>query len=139
MALTDIDHVGVLVADLDEARRFVEDTLGLAVEREAEPPGLGLRLAFFRCGQAMIELYELISADSPMQPLAEGSRVRLDHIAVRVDDIRATAAQLRRGGVRMRDVGSGDEPLRLGANLNFWTLPDSSGGIAYQLIERVEG
>ena len=139
MALTDIDHIGVLVADLDEARRFVEDTLGLEIEREAEPPELGLRLAFFRCGRALIELYELTSPDSPMQPLAEGSSVRMDHIAVRVDDIRGTAEQLRRGGVRMRDVGSGDEPLRLGPNLNYWTLAESSGGVAYQLIERVEG
>jgi methylmalonyl-CoA/ethylmalonyl-CoA epimerase len=139
MALTDIDHVGVLVADLDEARRFVEDTLGLEVDREAELSGLGLRLAFFRCGRAMIELYEVNSPDSPMERLAEGSRVRMDHIAVRVDDIRTTAAELRRGGVRMRDVGAGDEPLRVGPNLNYWTLADSSGGVSYQLIERVEG
>jgi methylmalonyl-CoA/ethylmalonyl-CoA epimerase len=143
VAIEGVDHIGVLVDDLAEARRFASETLGLEVEREAEMPPLGLEAVFFRCGPVLIELFELVDPSSPFRPLDPGARARIDHIAVRVDDIRATVAQLGAEGVGWQDVGTGSgaepEPLALGGNLNAWSAPDTSDGVTYQLIEKGAG
>jgi methylmalonyl-CoA/ethylmalonyl-CoA epimerase len=135
MTITALDHVGVLVDDLGEAKRFFEDRLGLALEREGPQPALGAETAFYRCGPVLVELIERVSEDSPIPPL-DGARARIDHIAVECDDMRATVDALARAGVRMLDVGAGAEPLVLGQNLNHWTDPDTSDGVKYQLIEK---
>lgn len=133
-----IDHVGVMVADLEQAKGFVGGVLGLEIAREAEPEELRLRAAFYHCGAAMIEVYEL-KPGSPFAPLADGAIARIDHVAVLVPDIHAAASELRASGVRTVDVGTGEEPLALAGNLNLWTERDSSGGVAYQLIEKDAG
>lgn len=133
-----IDHVGVMVADLEQAKGFLGGVLGLEIAREAEPEELRLRAAFYHCGAAMIEAYAL-SPGSPFAPLVGGAIARIDHVAVLVPDIRAAAQELRASGVRTLDVGRGEEPLPLAGNLNLWTEPVSSGGVAYQLIEKGAG
>ncbi len=130
-----IDHVGVMVADLEQAKDFLGGVLGLEIAREAEPEELRLRAAFYHCGPAMIEAYELKSG-SPFEPLADGAIARIDHVAVLVPDIHAAARELRASGVSTVDVGTGEEPLALAGNLNLWTEGDSSGGVAYQLIQK---
>ncbi len=135
MTVTAMDHVGVLVDDLGEARRFFEDVLGLALEREGFQPTLGADTAFYRCGPVLVELFERVTEDSPLPPL-DGARARIDHIAVECDDLRATVEAMASMGVRMLEVGVGSEPLAIGGNLNHWTDPDSSDGVKYQLIEK---
>lgn len=135
MAITSFDHVGVMVDDLGEAKRFFEGVLGLELEREAHAPALGADTAFYRCGPVLVELFERVSDDSPLPPL-DGARARIDHIAVECDDMRATVEAMARAGVRMLDVGAGAEPLVIGQNLNHWTDADSSDGVKYQLIQK---
>jgi methylmalonyl-CoA/ethylmalonyl-CoA epimerase len=135
MTVTSIDHVGVLVDDLAEAKRFFEDVLGLSLEREGPQATLGVETAFYRCGPVLVELFERVSDDSPLPPLG-GARARLDHIAVECDSMRATVEAMARAGVRMLDVGVGGEPLVIAQNLNHWTDPDTSDGVKYQLIEK---
>jgi methylmalonyl-CoA/ethylmalonyl-CoA epimerase len=135
MTVTSLDHVGVLVDDLGEAKRFFEDVLGLVLERGGPAPALGAETAFYRCGPVLVELFERVSDDSPLPPL-DGARARIDHIAVECDDMRATVEAMARAGVRMLDVGAGDDPLVIGENLNHWTDPDTSDGVKYQLIHK---
>lgn len=139
MAITALDHVGIMVADLGEAKRFLREVLGLEVVREAELEQLGLSAAFYQCGPAMIEVFERVDPDSPMRPLEGNAPARLDHIAVEVDDIAATNAELARHGVTTIEVGDGERATSLGGNLNHWTDAASSGGVMYQLIEKGAG
>lgn len=139
MELSGVDHIGVVVDDLDEAKGFLGETLGLSLEREAEMEALGLKAAFYRCGPVMIEAVELVSPDSPFRPLADGAKARIDHIAVEVDDARAVMGELRGSGVESLDVGAGDDPLEIGGNLSYWTAPDTSDGVTYQLIQKGRG
>lgn len=143
MPVKQIDHVGVLVDDIEEARAFLGETLGLELEREAAPPELGLRALFYRCGPVMIEAFEITDQSSALAPLAPGERARIEHIALDVDDVRASVAALSEHGVRPRAAGLGDaattEPLAVAGNLNVWTEPSSSDGVVYQLIEKGAG
>ena len=135
MTITALDHVGVVVDSLDDAKRFAEDVLGLTLESEAMQPALQVNTAFYRAGPVLLELIERVSEDSPLPPL-DGVTARIDHIAMECDDMRATVETMAAAGVRMLDVGAGADPLVLGKNLNHWTDPKTADGVKYQLIEK---
>jgi methylmalonyl-CoA/ethylmalonyl-CoA epimerase len=124
-----IDHIGVIVEDMEQARAFVGGVLGLELARERD---LGdLKTAFFRCGDCEIELIEPRTDEARRQRLGEGNRARIEHIAIEVDKLQPTLEQLGEQGVR-----PGDGPRVIGPNLNVWTDATTSGGVMYQLIEK---
>jgi predicted enzyme related to lactoylglutathione lyase len=109
-----IDHVAVLVADLDEAKRFYADVLGWALEREAHMDEVGLDAAFFRPpeGGAMVELVHLTAA-------------------VLAEDLEGTVAALAEQGV---ETTTGI--VEVGGRRTAFTRPETSGGVVYQLLEK---
>lgn len=139
MAIGAVDHVGILVDDLEEAKRFLGETLGLELERQAEMPPLGVEGAFFRCGPILLEVFQHRRDDSPVPPLADGAGARIDHVAIEVESIDRAVGGLADAGVALRDVGTGGRPLPLGGSLHVWTEPASSDGVTYQLIEKGAG
>lgn len=143
MPLEQLDHVGVLVDDIEEARAFLGETLGLELVREAQPAELGVSALFYRCGAVMIEAFQISDPQSAIRPLESGQRARIDHLAVEVDDMGAVLASLARSGVCPATVGVPDastaEPMPLAGNLNAWTEPETSDGVIYQLIEKGAG
>ncbi len=126
-----IDHIGIIVEDLDSARKFVE-SLGMELERAAEVPERNVKLAFYRCGDGRIELIEPTTEEARKRRLGEGARARIEHIGVEVDDIARTMEAIRGLGVQL----TADQPIAVGPNLNAWTQPESSEGVQYQLVER---
>ena len=60
-----IEHVGIAVRSIEEARTFYE-SLGLVVEEIEEVPQEGVRVAMIPCGQSRIELLEPTRDDSPV-------------------------------------------------------------------------
>lgn len=129
---TRIDHIGVVVADLQEAGRWLGEHFGLPLQRTLELPERGIRAAFYRCGEVDIEVIEISDPESRRQRLGEGQRARIEHIAVEVGDLKDALAPLAALGVRTTAA----EPLRVGDSLNMWTVADSTGGVSYQLIQR---
>ena len=132
------DHVGVLVGDLEGAKAFARDVLGLGdPAREFEAPEHGLAGAFFALGAGELELFTLESAADGRLP--GGSRGSLDHVAVRVDDLDAERERLGAQGVRFTGPAlpaEVAEPVELRGVRHLWTDPASSGGYRLQLIER---
>jgi methylmalonyl-CoA/ethylmalonyl-CoA epimerase len=125
-----LNHVGVVVDDLDEAKRFVGETLGLEFDREVEVPQLGRRVAFFRCGDIAIELIAVVEPALRAQVLA-GRKALIEHLAIEVDDIAGTLATLGRLG-----VAQSGPTLQGGGQISVWTDPDTCDGVIYQLIEK---
>jgi methylmalonyl-CoA/ethylmalonyl-CoA epimerase len=124
-----IDHVGVIVDDLAEARRFLED-MGLRFDRDLVMPGR-LRAAFYACGDTQIEIIEIDEPNERAQRLGDG-KARVEHIAFEVDSLATTMAALRGLGV---DTTTPD-PVAVGDRLNYWTQADTCDGVQYQLIEK---
>jgi methylmalonyl-CoA/ethylmalonyl-CoA epimerase len=126
-----IDHIGIIVEDLDQARKFLE-SLGMELERAQEVPERNVKLAFYRCGDGRIELIEPTSEESRQRRLGEGNRARIEHIGVEVEDISLTMEAVRGLGVQL----TADQPIPVGPNLNAWTQPESSEGMQFQLVQR---
>jgi methylmalonyl-CoA/ethylmalonyl-CoA epimerase len=127
-----VDHIGIVVADLQEAGRWLGETFGLPLNRTLEFPDRGIRAAFYRCGDVDIEVIEITDPEARRQRLGEGERARIEHIAVEVGNLEAALVPLAALGVRTTTP----EPRRIGDSLHMWTVADSTGGVSYQLIER---
>jgi methylmalonyl-CoA epimerase len=125
-----IDHVGVLVTDLQEAKRLYAEVLGWTLERELSMEELGLDAAFFRPpdGGSMVELVEL-TVEGRRAPVIANTTPGLDHIAIRVDDIEATLEALAALGVETTGL------REVAGRQTAFTRPETGGGVVYQLLE----
>lgn len=125
-----IDHVGVVVDDLERAVRVLRDVLGLEQTAARSDPVRGSRVAFFRCGQAEIELIQLTDPEECFRRLGDG-RARIEHIAIEVDDLAASWALLAERGVR----AAGPE-VRTPLGRSVFSAPESTEGIGFQFVQR---
>ncbi|MDX2591754.1 MULTISPECIES: VOC family protein [Streptomyces] len=126
-----IDHVGVVVDDLAEARAFLE-SLGMVLERAQEVPERNVKIAFYHCGDGRIELIEPTTPEARERRLGEGNQARIEHIGVEVEDVPTIMRAVRGLGVDLTT----SEPVAVGPNLNAWTQPATSAGIQFQLVQR---
>jgi len=124
-----------MVADLEQASRFLAGTLGLELDREAEIPALDVRTRFYHCGPVTIEIFQPNDPATAAAALG-GAAAKLEHIAVRVESLPATLSALGEEGVRFLH----DEPVVTGPNLSAYTDPATSAGMIFQLFApRPEG
>lgn len=133
------DHVGILVADLDAACAFARDVLGLGEPTEIRNDEYGLSAAFFSLGTGRIELLRF---DEPGERLPAGQTVRIDHVAVEVDDLDAESERLGAHGVRFTGPLSPEEveaPVEMRGRRHLWTNPETSGGWRLQLTQTPNG
>ncbi|GGV58316.1 methylmalonyl-CoA epimerase [Streptomyces longisporoflavus] len=126
-----IDHIGVVVDDLAEARAFLE-SLGMVLERAQEVPERQVKIAFYHCGDGRIELIEPTTPEARERRLGEGKQATIEHIGVEVDDVPSIMRAVQGLGVELTT----SEPVPVGPNLNAWTQPGTSKGIQFQLVQR---
>ncbi len=126
-----IEHIGIAVRSIEEARGFYE-ALGLKVEAVEEVPHEGVRVALIPCGAVSIELLESISPESPVGRFLEKRGPGLHHLCLATDNVKADDAALRQAGYRVLRP----EPTR-GAE-GCWVQfvhPESTGGVLLELSQ----
>lgn len=127
-----VDHVVIAVKDLDAAVGRYEAIYGTDVSERGEVPAAGMAMAFFRFGDSFIELVSATGDQGPIaKRLAEsGEGVHL--VAMKVDDIDKTLAELREKGIRLvGDPGPGN-PVKG----QVFIHPSVTGGVLTQLVQR---
>jgi methylmalonyl-CoA/ethylmalonyl-CoA epimerase len=131
--LKGIDHVGVLVDDLEEAMAFLE-SLGFTLYKLAEAPARQRRAAFFDCGTGGgIELIQDLDADVSLRNLGQ-DKAKVEHIAIEVDDLTQTLAALAKLGINPDDHGIVRGPFKARDRETAWTEPGASTGLMYQFV-----
>jgi methylmalonyl-CoA/ethylmalonyl-CoA epimerase len=129
-----IDHVGVAVADLGEAKAFYRDTLGMRVVHEETNEEQGVREAMVAVGDSgsCIQLLAPLDATSAIAKFLDRSGPGLQQLAYRVTDIEQVSAVLRERGLRLLY----DAPRRgtSGSRVNF-VHPKDAGGVLVELVE----
>jgi methylmalonyl-CoA/ethylmalonyl-CoA epimerase len=128
MRLKRIDHVGVIVDDLEEARDMLRS---LGLEEATTLDREDLEAGFFPCGDTSIELIGIRDPEQRGRRLPTGQAARIEHIAFEVDDLEDALRALEALGVRP------DAPPRevLGS-LTFWTDAETSDGVRYQFVQK---
>ncbi len=128
-----VDHIGIAVKNLEESLKFYTDVLGLKSEGVEVVEEQKVKVAFLPCGDSELELLESTSPDGPIAKFIEKNGEGIQHIAVRVDNIEQTLAELKEKGVRLIDekprYGAG------GASIAF-LHPKATGGILLELSQR---
>jgi methylmalonyl-CoA/ethylmalonyl-CoA epimerase len=125
-----LDHVAILVADLDAAVRLYRDVYGLELAELEEVPSEKVRVAIFGHGAGRIELVAPSGPDSPMAKAIEKRGEGLHHVCLEVPDIEKAMAALRAQGAPLLDekprIGAG------GARVAF-VHPKGSRGVLVEL------
>lgn len=126
-----IDHIGIAVESIDEAKAFYE-ALGLVIEAIEEVPQEGVRVAMIRCGESRIELLEPTREDSPIASFLERRGPGIHHLCLASSDIKADDARLRAAGYRLLR----DQPTRgAGGCWVQFVHPKSAGGVLVELAQ----
>ena len=137
IGLLRIDHVGVAVADLDEAIAFYRDTYGMTLAHEEVNEEQGVREAMMSVGDSgsCIQLLAPLSPESTIAKFLDRSGPGIQQMAYRVEDVDAVSAVLRERGLRLLypEARRGTSNSRI----NF-IHPKDAGGILVELVEPAE-
>lgn len=124
--LKKIDHLGIAVNSIAEARHFYETVLGLTCEKEEEIASQKVRTAFFVLGETHIELLEPTSEDSPIAKFLATRGEGLHHVAYASTDVVEQLKQARKNGCKLIH----EEPFTGAGNKQVAFLhPKSSHGL----------
>ena len=123
-----IDHLGIAVKDMAEAKRAYE-ALGFKIEAEHDVPSEKVKTAFISVGESHLELLEPTDPSSAIAKFLE-KRSGLHHICVLVDDLEKSMAEMKAAGAQLLD----DEP-RIGAGgcRVAFIHPRSAAGVLLEL------
>ena len=127
-----LNHVAVLVPDLDQALSFWQDQLGLSLDHVETVSSMEVKIAFLPLGESEIELVQPITDTSGLAKYLEKRGPGMHHICIEVDDINAKLADLQEKGVRLIDEKS--ITMEDGRKLAF-LHPMSTGGVLIELYE----
>lgn len=130
-----IDHLGIAVKAVADAAKMYEQVLGLKVTGTDQVDDQGVKVAMLDIGESRFELLEAIRPDSPIGKFVTKRGEGLHHIAVQVDDIETSLAQLKASGVRLID-----EVPRKGAHNTrvAFIHPGGTHGVLLELVEHAK-
>jgi methylmalonyl-CoA epimerase len=128
-----IDHIAIVVKDLDAAIDLYTQTLGFQPLYRETIADQGVEAVGLQAGASVIELLRPLDPDSPIARFRGDAETKLHHTAYRVDDIETALADYKAKGVRLID-----ERPRKGAhgNLIAFLHPKSTGGVLIELCQR---
>jgi methylmalonyl-CoA/ethylmalonyl-CoA epimerase len=128
--MTGLDHVAILVSDLDAAIKLYRDVYGLALSEVEEVPSEKVKVAIFGHGAGRIELVSPAGPDSPMAKTIEKRGEGLHHICLEVPDIAKAMSELKARGAPLLDETP--RPGAGGAKVAF-VHPKGSRGVLVEL------
>ena len=99
--ISKIDHIGIAVNSIEEAKAYYENTLGLKCLGTEEVESQKVKTAFFECGEVHIELLEPTSPDSPVAKFMEKNGPGVHHIGFASDDVAAQLSRAKEQGCRL--------------------------------------
>jgi methylmalonyl-CoA epimerase len=127
-----IDHIAIVVADLEATIALYTQTLGFTVVYREIVADQGVEAVGLKAGESIVELLRPLDDASPIAKFRGDAATRLHHTAYRVADVAAELAQLKARGVRLID-----EQPRRGAHGNTIAFlhPKSTGGVLIELCQ----
>ncbi|HUK45425.1 MAG TPA: methylmalonyl-CoA epimerase [Gaiellaceae bacterium] len=133
MSPTGIHHVGVAVADLDEAVETYTKLFGARLESRETLDDQGVETALMRLGDGRIELLSSREAETPVGRFLDRRGPGMHHVAFEVDDIESELERLSASGAELID----ERPRRglMGLEIAF-VHPHATGGVLAELVSR---
>ena len=128
MKLLGLDHIAIVVRDIDETIARAGDTVDGRARGGRIPAG-DVDLQFLLFGESRLELIEVRAAGFGMPKLKDGETAVIGHIGYEVDDLEDTKAELTRRGVVFEGEGKTNEVHWI------FTAPQTTFGVTLQLMQ----
>lgn len=132
-----IDHVAIVVRDMEAALRFYRDTLGVAPSRILDFPREGVKIAFLPMGGPGGSEIEMLEPTDPAGGVARFLEKRgegLHHLCLEVEDIDEALAELTAAGAAVLDT----TPRPTAEGRGIFLHPIGTGGVLLELVQRAE-
>jgi methylmalonyl-CoA/ethylmalonyl-CoA epimerase len=127
-----VDHIAVLVNDLEAPLKFWQEALGLELTHIQDVPAELAQIAFLPTGGSEIELVRPTTPDSGLGRYLEKRGPGMHHICLEVDDIDGMLAQLKEKGVQLIN----EEPkVNADGRKYAFIHPKSANGVMVELYE----
>lgn len=126
-----INHVAIVVQDIEESLKFWESAMGLELHHVEDVPSQASKVAFIPIGDSEIELVQPTTEDSGMAAYLEKRGEGMHHLCVEVDDIEAKMQELKDAGVRLIN----EAPQVLPGRKMAFIHPKSASGVLVELYE----
>ncbi len=132
MSKIKVDHLAVVVSDMDAALAFWRDALGLTLEATETNAEEAVDVAFLPVGESRIELLQPTDDESGIAKYLAKRGPGMHHICLAVEDIAVTMAQLAKAGVELIN----DTPKTRDDGTRYaFVHPRSTGGVLLELYE----
>jgi methylmalonyl-CoA/ethylmalonyl-CoA epimerase len=129
--ITKINHVAIVVADLEQALGFWRDALGLELEHVEDVPSQKAQVAFMPVGDGEVELVCPTDLNSGAGKFLAERGGGMHHLCFEVDNLDAKLEELKLKGVRLINETALELPGRRLAFIH----PKSSGGVLVELYQ----
>lgn len=128
-----INHIAIVVENIDEALGFWRDQLGLDLDHVEDVPSQSSKVAFMPVGEGEVELVQPTDMETGLGKYLEKRGEGMHHLCIEVDDIESMLADLKAKGVRLID----EEPHDLPGRRMAFIHPKASNGVLVELYEIV--
>jgi methylmalonyl-CoA/ethylmalonyl-CoA epimerase len=127
-----INHIAILVEDMDISLKFWHDILGIEPSQVTEVPNESAHIAFLPIGESEIELVQPTTNDSGLSRYLEKRGPGMHHLCLEVTDLQGLLAQLKAAGVQLIN----DEPkVSQDGRLYVFIHPKSANGVLVELYQ----
>jgi methylmalonyl-CoA epimerase len=131
-----IDHVAIIVRNIEQSLAFYRDTLGIIPSEIKEVPSEQVRIAFLPLGGpggSEIELIEPTTPDSSLVKFLEKRGEGLHHICLEVEDIDAALQEMQEKGAPVLDK----QPRIAAEGRAIFLHPKGTNGVLLELLEKI--
>lgn len=129
-----IDHLGIAVRDLQQARMFY-GLLGMDIGQEEVIEHEKVRTVMIPVGESRIELLEPTCPESVIGRFLDRRGEGMHHVALHVDDIADVFAEMKGAGMRLV---SDELKMGAGGHLYFFVHPSSTGGVLIEICQNAD-
>jgi methylmalonyl-CoA epimerase len=126
-----IDHIGIVVRDIQEALNVYEAALGLPLREIVDVPEDRVEVAFLPIGESSMELVQPTSDDTGTARFLEERGEGVHHICIEVEDLNQTLGRLKASGLRLID----EVPRRGAHGRVAFVHPKGAHGVLVELVE----
>ena len=127
-----INHIAIVVEDIENALAVYRDAIGLPLEHIAEEPAEQVRVAFLPTTSGEIELIQPTTSDSGVAKFLAKRGEGLHHICLEVDSVDATMETMKTRGLQIL----GEPRVNQRGEKYVFIHPKSAHGVLLELYER---
>ena len=128
---TKLNHIAIVVKDIDQALAVYRDAIGLHLENVTEEPAEAVKVAYLPTATGEVELIQPTTADSGVAKYLAKKGEGLHHICLEVDDIEATTRQMTEQGMQVL----GEVRTNKRGDKYIFIHPKSAHGVLIELYQ----